>query len=132
VIGGIVLDASALGDLAENRTPYAAELVDTAIANLRVVCVPATALMECWAQSPDEAQTFLAMFTGLSVVVVDVADEATAIDAGALAAASGQASAAAGTMHAVLLARTRKWPVLTWNPQAIWALDPDVIVESLS
>jgi hypothetical protein len=131
VIGGLVLDASALGDLAENRTPYAAELVDTAIANLRVVCVPATALMECWAQSPEQSQTFLAMFTGLSVVVVDVADETTAIDAGALAAEAGQPKAPAGTMHAVLLARTRKWPILTWHPQAVWALDPDVAVESL-
>jgi hypothetical protein len=131
VIGGIVLDATALADLAENRTPYAAELVDTAIANLRVVCVPAAALMECWAQSPEDSQTFLAMFTGLSVVVVDAVDEATAIDAGALAAAAGQPDAAAGTMHAVMVARTRKWPVLTQNPQAVVALDPDVIVESL-
>ena len=132
MIGGIVLDPSALADLAERRTPYANQVIDTAISHLRVVCVPAAALLECWAVTEEAAQAFLAMFSGLPVVVIDALDEAAAIDAGALAAAPGVADVPAVVLHAVHVARTRRWPVLTADPRTVHKLDSGVLVESLA
>jgi hypothetical protein len=131
VIGGVVLDATSLADLAENRTAYAGELVDTAIENLRVVCVPSVAWQECWQRSPEKSQAFFVMFGNLSVVVVEPHDYDTALDAGDLAVAAGEPEVLAGTAHAVLLARTRGWPILTAQPDVVRALDSNLAVEEL-
>lgn len=131
MIGGVVLDVSALADLAENRTPYAGEVVDYALSTLRTVVVPTTVLMECWARTAEPAQIFLALFAGQPVVVVDELDEAGAIDAGALAAEADAPDSSAGTMHAVQVARSRQWPILTGEPDAVRLLDPHVRIEAL-
>lgn len=131
MIGGVVLDTEALADLAENRTARTGEIVDLAVTSLRVVCVPTAALMECWAQVPERAQAFLALFVGLPVVVVEPLDGAAAVDAGALAAAVDAPDTPAGTLHAVHVARIRQWPLLTADPAAVHRLDPDVAVEAL-
>jgi hypothetical protein len=131
VIGGVVLDATALADLAENRTPYASEVVDYAIATLRTIAIPTTVLMECWARVPEQSQIFLATFVAQPVVTVHELDEATAIDAGELAAAVDAPDTPAGTMHAVHLARGRGWPILTAEPDVARHLDPGIRIEPL-
>ena len=130
MIGGVVLDTTALADLAENRTPYASEVVDYAIATLRTIAIPTTVLMECWARIPEQSQVFLATFIAKPVVTVHDLDEATAIDAGELAAACAP-DTLAGTMHAVHLARGRGWPLLTAEPDVARQLDADVRIEPL-
>jgi hypothetical protein len=131
VIGGVVLDATALADLAENRTPCAGEVVDYAITTLRTIAIPTTVLMECWARVPEQSQVFLATFVAKPVVTVHELDEATAIDAGELAAAVDAPDTPAGTMHAVHVARGRGWPLLTTEPDVARHLDPDVRIEPL-
>jgi hypothetical protein len=131
VIGGVVLDATALGDLAESRTPYAGEVVDYAISTLRTIAIPTTVLMECWARVPEQSQVFLATFIAKPVVTVHDLDEASAIDAGELAAAVDARDAPAGTMHAVHLARGRGWPILTAEPDVARQLDPNIRIEPL-
>lgn len=132
VIGGLILDTVSVLHLAENRSPYAAALVEAAIADLRVVVVPATVLLESWAQAEERHQAFLVMFTCLPVVVVEALDEAGAIDAGAAAAAAAMPKTGPGILQAVHLASTRGWPLLTGEPQTVWAIDPHIQVESLS
>ena len=131
MIGGVVLDASALSDLAENRTPYAGEVVDYAVATLRTIAVPTTVLMECWAQIPEQGQIFLATFTANPMVVLDELDVDTAIDAGERAGYAEAPDTPAGTMHAVHVARSRGWPILSAEPEIAQRLDPDVQVEAL-
>jgi hypothetical protein len=131
VIGGVVLDATALADLAENRTPYAGEVVDYAISTLRTIAIPTTVLMECLARVPEHSQVFLATFIARPVVTVHALDEATAIDVGELAAAADAPDTPAGTMHAVHLARGRGWPILTAEPDVARQLDADVRIEPL-
>jgi hypothetical protein len=131
VIGGVVVDATALSDLAQGTSPYATEYVDVALGVVDTICVPAGALAECWAQVPEKAQAFLAMFSGLPTVVVRALNEADAVDAGAAAAETGQTDATVGMMHAVLIASSRGWPLLTADPAGARALNPEVIVEAL-
>ena len=129
MIGGVVLDAAALSDLAAGHTRRAATIVDYAIRSLRTILVPTTALMAAWADSKPEAQTFLALFPGLPVVLIDDLDQDTAVDAGAAAAEAG-IGVPHDVMHTVHAATTRSWPVLSGRPDDIRALDPDLVVES--
>jgi hypothetical protein len=131
VIGGRVLDTSALTDLAQRRTAYAAALVDTAASVGITLLIPGTALLEAWQQSHPEVRPFLDLLTSMPTGVVDQADPSTAAAAGVLAAEAGQPHASLGTVHAVHLARTRDWPIITADPEAVLALDPHVRVESL-
>jgi PIN domain nuclease of toxin-antitoxin system len=131
VIGGVVVDATALSDLAQGISPCATEYVDVALGVVDAIGIPAGALAECWAQVPEKAQAFLAMFTGLPIVVVKALDETDAIDAGAAAAEAGQTGATVGLMHAVLIASSRGWPLLTADSAAARALNPKVMVEQL-
>lgn len=128
MIGGVVVDATTLIALAERTSTRAAALVDVAVQNLRVVCVPAVALMEAWARLPEHHQAYLVMLTARPVVVVDPVDHDTAIDAGALAAAAGRPEAPPGLMQAIHVARERGWPVITADPKLAQELDSGVTV----
>ena len=129
MIGGVVLDAGALSDLAAGDTRRAATIVDYAIRSLRTILVPTTALMAAWAAGKPEAQTFLALFPGLPVVLVDDLDRDTAIDAGEAAAEAG-ISVPHDVMHTVQAAAARGWPVLSGRPDDVRALNPRLVVES--
>jgi hypothetical protein len=129
VIGGIVLDAAALADLASARSRRAQATVDYAVRTMRVIVVPATAVMECWASEPEHAQAFLALFPNLPVVVIDDLDLDAAVDAGAAAAEAG-VPAPADIIHAVHSATIRGWPVLSGRADEVRALAPKLVVES--
>jgi hypothetical protein len=131
VIGGAVLDVTALTDLAAGRTAYAAAFLDTAIDLGRAVVIPAAALLEAWARTALEHRPFLDMLTGLPVVLVLDLDAATARDAGIRAQDAGRPAAGAGTVHAVQVAVSRGWPVLTADVDTVLGLDPHVPFESL-
>lgn len=131
MIGGVVLDASAIIDAASGRTAYASAIIDSALHNGRVLALPTSAVAQAWARAAPEQEALLAILPSLPVVVVHHFDLDTAIDAGAAAGAAGHPDASTALMHVVQLARARGWPVLTADPAAIHALDPAVAVEPL-
>jgi hypothetical protein len=66
---------------------------------------------------------------GLPIVVVDDLTADTARDVGLLAAPMVTNDLPAA--HAVHLARTRGWPVVTANPRLLHELDPGIELEEL-
>jgi hypothetical protein len=130
VIGGRILDASALRHVATGRSVYARALIWVMVEQNNVLVVPTTALTAAWAQIPTEARPVLEVLLGLPNTVLEVLDGATAHEVGLLlAAASGSSELAVG--HVVWCARQRGWPVLTAAPGPLSQLDPDVDIEEL-
>ena len=86
MIGGRVLDTSALVDAATGKSIYARALIRTAVDQGIVLAVPATALMAAWAALPPSGRPFLGLLPELPVAVVDHLDETSARDAGLLLA----------------------------------------------
>jgi len=127
-----VLDTSAILDAAEQRTMYGAALIDTAASVGITLLLPATALLEAWQQCTPASRPLLDLLTEMPTGVLAPLDQAdTAAAAGVLAADAGQPNARPGTVHAVHLARTRDWPVVTADVDVVLALDPHVPFESL-
>jgi hypothetical protein len=132
VIGGRVLDVTALRDLTIGRTVYGAAFVAAAVEVGIVLAVPASALLEAWAAARDEDYPFLELLLDLPLTVVAPLDEFTAAQSGAAARdayADGRWSAAAA--HAVQVAHSRGWPILTADPTPLLAVDPGVAIEPL-
>ena len=132
VIGGRVLDASALRDLAGNRTVYASAILSAANLVGIVLAVPAAALQEAWADGAADDDPFLDLLLDLPIVVVEDLGAVSAAASGLLGrdvAATGAWDAAAA--HTVLVAQQRGWPVLTAAPAPLRALDPGVPLELL-
>jgi hypothetical protein len=130
VIGGRVLDTSALLDAAVGRTVYARAFIQTAVELGLVLAVPTTALQDAWAALPQDARGSLELVLGLPVTVVDTLTVDAARDAGtAGAAVRGQyATTPAQVVHTAL---TRQWPVLTHEPAPLEAINPEVHIERL-
>jgi hypothetical protein len=129
VIGGRVLDPTAIIDIGSGRSEYGQALVDMAIDLGVVLALPAAALMEAWAGIAPAAWGRLNGFVQLSVVVVVDLDGVAARITGVMASRAGQP--ACGLAHAVHVAQTRGWPVVTRDREALLALDPRVPFESL-
>jgi hypothetical protein len=129
VIGGRVLDASALEHFATGRSIYARALVWAAVEQGDVLVMPTTALTAAWARIPPEAHSVLEVLLGLPNTVVEVLDGPTAHQVGLLLAAAGQGEMVAG--HVLWCWRQRGWAVLTAEPGPLRALDPEVEVEEL-
>jgi hypothetical protein len=106
VIGGRVLDASAVVAFADGSSVYAAALVWTAVEEGLVLLIPSSAVAAAWAQLADEDHPVLGVLLALPVTVVDDLDRARARDVGAL---GGDTLAA----HALLCATERGWPLVT-------------------
>jgi hypothetical protein len=128
VIGGRVLDASALTDAATGRTIYARAFIQTAVELGVVLSVPTTALQDAWAALPRDAHSSLELVLGLPVTVVDVLAAETARAAGSAARGGQYATTPAHVVHTAL---TRQWPVLTHDPAPLEAIDPEVYIERL-
>lgn len=132
MIGGRVLDPSALLDLASGRTVYARALVSTAVQVGLVLAVPAVALAEAWAEVEPAGRPFLNLLEDRAVVLVDALTDSAARSVGLLVAESDPAvRSTLGTAHAVQVALTRGWPVVTGRPATIKALHPDVTLDAL-
>lgn len=128
---GLVLDTSALIDAAQDRRSHAAVVIDTAMWDLRTVCVPSNVLLEGLSLVPEQSQMLLAMFVNLPVVVVDPLGQDDAFDAGVRSARSRARRAGCDLKQAVHVARRRGWPLVTRDADTARALGPDVRVRPL-
>lgn len=132
MIGGRVLDASALYDLTIERTIYGAAFVAAANDLGIVLAVPTTALQDAWAAADIEDYPFLELLLSLPSTVVDPLDAATAERSGILARdAHAAGSWDAGAAQSVLVAQDRGWPILSADPKPLRTIDVSVLVELL-
>lgn len=106
MIGGRVLDSSAIVAFASGDSIYATALVWTAVEEGIVLVVPSTAIAAALARLPDKNHPVLEVLLDLPVAVVDDLDATRARAVGAL---GGELLDA----HAVLCARDRGYPLVT-------------------
>lgn len=109
MIGGRVLDASALIVFARGTSIYAAAAVWTAVEESIVLVVPSTAVAAAWTELTDDQHPVLDVVLNLPVTVTDNLDQARA-------RAVGQLGGPQADAHAIACARQRGWPLLTADP----------------
>ena len=132
MIGGRVLDLSAINDLTIGRTIYGAAFLAAANQLGVAIAIPAAALQEAWAMAGPEDYPFLELLLGLPLTVVDPLDTAAAERSGVQARDVHAANAwDAGAAHAVLVAHDRGWPILTADPAPLRAIDLALEIELL-
>lgn len=126
-----MLDTSALLALADGRSVYCRALLTVATQEGIPLAVPAAALQSAWQSVSLEGRPWLTMMPELSTVVILPLTGEDARDAGLLAAEAADPSAPIGTVHAVHVARTRGWPVVTADPATVHDLAPEVATEAI-
>ncbi len=109
MIGGRVLDTSALLAFARGASIYASAAVWTAVEESIVLVVPSTAVAAAWAELADEYRPVLDVLLQLPVTVIDALDESRARAVGELGGPQTDA-------HAIACAQERGWPLLTAHP----------------
>ncbi|HWR46539.1 MAG TPA: hypothetical protein VN327_02805 [Pseudonocardiaceae bacterium] len=109
MIGGRVLDASALLAFARGISIYAAAAVWTAVEESIVLVVPSTAVAAAWAELAQEHRPVLDVLLYLPVTVIHNLDQARA-------RAVGQLGGSQADAHAIACAHERGWPLLTAHP----------------
>ncbi|OZM83635.1 hypothetical protein [Pseudonocardia sp. MH-G8] len=129
MIGGRVLDASALVAFAIGRPVYVRALVWAAVEENIVLAVPSTALGRAWALLEPEHHAALEVLLGLPNTVIDEFGPASAQESGLLLAASGHDDIVAGQVASS--ARRRGWPAVTGEPGTLRKLDASVAIEEL-
>lgn len=132
MIGGRVLDVTALRDLTVGRTVYSVAFLAAANDLAIPLAIPAAALQEAWAGAAVENHPFVDLLLGLPLTVVESLDATAAQRSGVLAHDVHAGDRwDAGAAHAVLVAQDRDWAVLTADPVPLRAIDPAVPVELL-
>ncbi|MBW0101976.1 hypothetical protein [Pseudonocardia sp. KRD291] len=129
MIGGRVLDSSALAAFATGRPVYVRALVWAAVEQNIVLAIPSAALGRAWSVLEPEHHAALQVLLGLPNTVIHELDPTTAQEAGLLMAASGQDDIVTGQV--VSTARRRGWPAVTGDPGALRKLDSAVFIEEL-
>ncbi|MGH3328991.1 MAG: hypothetical protein ACRDPT_14575 [Streptomycetales bacterium] len=129
MIGGRVLDTSAVVDFATGKSMYTQTLAWAAVERGIVLAVPANALFAAWSTVADNAWRTLDKLLDLPVTVIDEIDRAAAREIGTWLAVRDAASLAAG--HVAWSAVRRGWPVITADPAPLLAIDPGVQIERL-
>jgi len=129
MIGGRVLDASALTAFATGRPVYMRALVWAAVEENLVLAVPSAALGRAWAQLEPQHHAALQVLLGLPNTVIHDLSPAMAQESGLLLAASGQDDIVAGQV--VSTSRRRGWPAVTGDPGSLRKLDAAVPIEEL-
>ena len=129
MIGGRVLDATALAAFATGRPVYVRALVWAAVEENIVLAVPSTALGRAWAMLDPEHHPALQVLLDLPNTVIDELGSISAHESGLLMAASGQDDIVAGQVAAS--AKRRGWPAVTGDPGALRKLDSTVTIEEL-
>ena len=127
MIGGKVLDASALAALARRRHS-ALVWFDIAPALGLTLYVPSLALTEVRAVRPDAAPLLADLLTHPSVIVGEL-DAATAAHVDQLLTDADVFDALAG--HVVYTARHRGWPALSADPGRLHRVDRTLDVEQV-
>jgi hypothetical protein len=110
VIGGRVLDATAVAAFARQRSIYLSALVWTATEEDVVLLVPATALVEAGRGLDEHSRAVLDVLLGLPVTVVETLD---ADRARAVAVLADEHGLDVGSAHAVRSALDRGWSIVT-------------------
>ena len=131
MIGGRVLDPTAVMAMAVGDSPYAQALLDIATQMNIPLAIPATALQAAWAAAEPDAWPWLDLLPEAATVIVLPLDEQSAKDSGLLAALSGNPSTHPSASHAALVGLGRSWPVVTKRPEVIQALSADVRTETI-
>lgn len=129
MIGGRVLDSTALVAFATGRPVYVRALVWAAVEAGIVLAVPSTALSRAWSLLPAEHHSALGVLLDLPITVIDQLDPRAAQESGLLLAESGMSDLAAGQV--ALSARKRGWPAVTGEPWTLRKLDAAVPIEEL-
>ena len=129
MIGGRVLDATALAAFAIGRPVYVRALVWAAVEENIVLAVPSAALGRAWALLEPEHHPALQVLLDLPNTVIDELGSISAHESGLLMAASGQDDIVAGQVAAS--AKRRGWPAVTGDPGALCKLDTTVAIEEL-
>ncbi|HEX2301803.1 MAG TPA: type II toxin-antitoxin system VapC family toxin [Pseudonocardiaceae bacterium] len=106
MIGGRVLDTSALVAFATETSVYCAALVWTAVKESIVLAVPSTAVAEAWTVLDGDKYPILDVLLSLHVTVIDSLDGERARTVGRLGGPQTDA-------HAIVCARQRGWPLVT-------------------
>ena len=109
MIGGRVLDTSALVAFATESSVYCAALVWTAVKESIVIAVPSTAIAEAWTALDGDKYPVLDVLLRLHVTVIDSLDGERARTVGALGGPQTDA-------HAIVCAQQRGWPLVTAEP----------------
>jgi predicted nucleic acid-binding protein len=100
VIGGRVLDTSALLAFAHGTSSYASAAVWTAVEESIVLIVPSTAVAAAWTDLAEEYHPVLEVLPQLPVTVIDALDERRARTVGQLGGPQTDA-------HAIVCAQER-------------------------
>ena len=129
MIGGRVLDATALAAFATGCPVYVRALVWAAVEENVVLAVPSAALGRAWALLEPEHHAALQVLLDLPNTVIDELDPRSAQESGLLLAAAGHDDIVAGQVAAS--ARRRGWPAVTGEPGALRKLDTSVAIEEL-
>jgi hypothetical protein len=129
VIGGRVLDSTALAAFAVGRPVYMRALVWAAVEANIVLAVPSAALGRAWGLVEQEHHAALQVLLDLPNTVIDELTPASAHDSGLLLAASGHSDIAAAQVASS--ARRRGWPAVTGEPGTLRKLDTAVLIEEL-
>jgi hypothetical protein len=129
MIGGRVLDSSALAAFAIGRPVYMRALVWAAVEANIVLAVPSGALGRAWAIVAPEHHAALRVLLDLPNTVIDELTPTSAYDAGLLMATSGSDDIAAGQVAAS--ARRRGWPAVTGDPGSLRKLAAGLTIEEL-
>ena len=131
MIGGRVLDPTAVMAMAVGGSPYAQALLDVATQLNIPLAVPAVALEAAWQAAEPEHWPWLELLAEAATVIVVPLDAEQARDAGLLAALSGNPGVHPGAPHSVLVGIRRGWPVVTQRPDMIQSLSGDVRTETM-
>ena len=129
VIGGRVLDSTALAAFAIGRPVYMRALVWAAVEANIVLAVPSAALGRAWGLVEQDHHDALRVLLDLPNTVIDELTPASAHDSGLLLAAAGHSDIAAAQVASS--ARRRGWPAVTGEPGTLRKLDTAVLIEEL-
>jgi hypothetical protein len=132
VIGGRVLDVSAIVGFSTGQSVYAEALVMTAIEENIVLTIPSAALARACTLIPRGHELGLDVLLGLPCTVVDSLNTAQARAIGAIVQQSDAPDHDIAAAHVVHCAQRRGWPVVTSNPEPLLSLDSSIEIESLS
>ncbi|HEY2204640.1 MAG TPA: hypothetical protein VGH99_09205 [Pseudonocardia sp.] len=125
MIGGRVLDASAVMAFASQRSVYAAALVWTVVEEHMVLVLPSAAVAAAWSQLDDKHHPVLEVLLRLPNTVIDDLDADRARAVGQLEPGDLEAA------HAVACAQRRGWPLVTTDANRYKEFNVEVPAEEI-
>ncbi len=133
MIGGRVLDVTAVVGFSTGQSVYAEALVMTAIEENIVLTVPSAVLARACALIPRGHELGLDVLLGLPCTVVDPLDTVPARAVGTVLEQGGEPRGDIAAAHVVHCAQRRVgWPVVTGDPEPLLTLDRSIEIESLA